>query len=234
MMYLLSAFVLGLFSSLHCVGMCGPITVLLKQKTKQSGILPQYQIGRILGYTLLGFVFGFFGKGLSIAGVQQQLSIGLGIVMVISVVLPQVKRKSIQLERLLLPIHQKFKTIFSQQLSLHHKKNRFVIGMLNSLLPCGMIYIALIGALNAEQVWQGGLFMLLFGLGTLPLFSLFLIQLGSIKSPRFKIAMQKALPALVVLMGIALILRGAGLGFHFSPSFGDLSIASFKACFNPQ
>lgn len=234
MMYLITALSLGLLSSVHCIGMCGPIAMLIKQKSPKAGILHNYQAGRILGYTILGLLFGLFGKGLSIAGVQQQVSLAMGIFMVLSILIPAVQKRSKQLERLLLPYHKKLKEVFSEQLNIHHAKNRFAIGILNSLLPCGMIYLALMGALNAESVLMGGLFMLAFGLGTIPLFSMVLFGQGKIKSQVFKIAINKALPALVLLMGIVLIIRGSGLGFHFSPSYGELSIASFKACFSPN
>jgi uncharacterized protein len=234
MIYLLTAFGLGLFSSIHCIGMCGPIAVLIKQKANVSGILSNYHLGRILGYTILGLLFGLLGKGFSIAGLQQYISIILGFAMILYVFVPFFQRKSKQLEFNLIPYHKKLKKLFSKHLNISHPKNRFIIGLLNSLLPCGMIYLALIGAINAGEIWQGGVFMLFFGLGTLPLFALLLHSQESIKSPYFKRAIKKALPTLVLLMGIALILRGAGLGLHFSPSFGELSIATFKACFSPK
>lgn len=234
MMYLITAISLGLLSSVHCIGMCGPIAMLIKQKSPKAGILHNYQAGRILGYSLLGLLFGLFGKGLSIAGVQQQVSLVMGVFMVLTVLIPALNQRSKQIESFLLPYHKKLKEVFSEQLNIHHAKNRFAIGMLNSLLPCGMIYLALMGALNADSVLMGGLFMTFFGLGTIPLFSLVLFGQGKIKSKSFKLAINKALPTLVLLMGIALIIRGAGLGFHFSPSYGELSIASFKACFSPN
>jgi len=233
MMYFITAFGLGIVSSIHCIGMCGPIVVLIKQNSKSAGILPNYHIGRILGYTILGLLFGIFGKGLSIAGLQQQLSIIIGIVMVLSISIPWLRKKSKLIEISLFPYHRKFKELFAKNLGLGNPKNRFFIGILNSLLPCGMIYMALVGALNATKIWHGSLFMFCFGLGTLPLFSLLLYTQDSIKSTVFKVAMNKAQSVLIMMMGIALIARGWGLGFHYSPSFGDLSIASFKACLTP-
>ncbi len=233
-MYLLTAFGLGIISSVHCIGMCGPIGVLIKQKTPNSGIIPHYQAGRILGYTVLGLLFGMFGKGLSIGGLQQNLSIFLGSAMILYVLMPYFQRKSKQLEFFIIPYHRKLKEVFSKNLSLTRPINRFISGLLNSMLPCGMIYLALIGALNANTIWKGGAFMLFFGFGTLPLFSVLLLTQSAIKSQSFQRAMKKALPTLILFMGIALIVRGAGLGQQYSPDFGELSIATFKACFNPK
>ena len=233
MMYFLSALLLGMLSSIHCIGMCGPIAVLIKQNTKSAGVLPNYHIGRLLGYSLLGLLFGVFGKGLSIAGVQQQLSIVVGIFMIFTVLIPALQKRSKQLEYGLFPYHRKLKELFARNLGVGMPRNRFVIGLLNSLLPCGMIYLALVGALNSTEIWKGSMFMFLFGIGTLPLFSILLYTQDSIKSPAFKTAMNKAQSILVLMMGIALVVRGSGLGLHISPSFGSLSIATFKACFTP-
>lgn len=234
MMYLLTAFGLGLVSSVHCIGMCGPIAVLIKQKTPNSGIIPHYHAGRILGYTFLGLLFGVFGKGLSLGGLQQNLSVFFGVAMILYVLIPYFQKKFKQLEFVLIPYHRKLKEVFSKNLSLSRPINRFISGLLNSMLPCGMIYLALIGALSANSIWQGGAIMLFFGFGTLPLFSILLLTQSAIKSQSFQHAMKKALPILILFMGVALIVRGAGLGLHYSPDFGDLSIATIKACFTPK
>jgi sulfite exporter TauE/SafE len=84
---LISAFILGLLGSLHCVGMCGPIAFMLPvdrsnsfKKISQIGV---YHFGRLLAYSLIGLAFGLVGKSLYIFGIQQQLSIGIGIIMIV-------------------------------------------------------------------------------------------------------------------------------------------------------
>ena len=92
---LISAFVLGLLGSFHCVGMCGPIAFMLPvdrtnvyKKATQIGL---YHVGRLLAYSLIGLVFGLIGKSLFLFGFQQQLSIAIGVLMILLVIIPQHK-----------------------------------------------------------------------------------------------------------------------------------------------
>ncbi|MBQ0767877.1 MAG: sulfite exporter TauE/SafE family protein, partial [Bizionia sp.] len=84
---LLSALIFGLLGSFHCVGMCGPIAFLLpidrKNKTKRVLQLFSYHAGRLLTYAVLGFIFGLVGKSLNLFGFQQQLSIIIGVLMIL-------------------------------------------------------------------------------------------------------------------------------------------------------
>jgi sulfite exporter TauE/SafE len=89
---LVSALILGLLGSLHCASMCGPIAFMLPvdcsnsfKKVSQIGI---YHFGRLLAYSIIGLVFGLVGKSLYIFGIQQQLSIIIGILMIAVVLLP--------------------------------------------------------------------------------------------------------------------------------------------------
>jgi uncharacterized protein len=90
---LISAFVLGLLGSFHCVGMCGPIAFMLPvdrtntyKKVLQITI---YHLGRLLAYSIIGFIFGLVGKSLNIFGLQQQLSIFIGVLMIVVILIPQ-------------------------------------------------------------------------------------------------------------------------------------------------
>ncbi|MFN3316942.1 MAG: sulfite exporter TauE/SafE family protein, partial [Raineya sp.] len=81
------AFLTGLFGSMHCVGMCGAIALSLPSRTFSGNLL--YNLGRISTYTFLGVIFGTFGKGLDLLGLQQSLSIFLGSLIILGVFLPQ-------------------------------------------------------------------------------------------------------------------------------------------------
>ena len=77
---MISSFLLGLFGSFHCVGMCGPIVLSLScNNSIQSLSALQYNLGRMLSYSVLGFIFGIFGKGLIISGIQQGVSFFAGV-----------------------------------------------------------------------------------------------------------------------------------------------------------
>ena len=89
---LISAIIFGLLGSFHCVGMCGPIAFLLpldrENKTKRILQLLSYHAGRILTYSVLGLIFGAVGKSLNLFGLQQQLSIGIGVLMIVTILIP--------------------------------------------------------------------------------------------------------------------------------------------------
>src|SRR5690606_39285004 len=83
---LLSAVILGLVSSLHCVGMCGPIALMLPvdrtSPAKKALQIIIYQLGRLSSYGTLGLIFGFLGRSLYLAGIQQQLSVVIGFIII--------------------------------------------------------------------------------------------------------------------------------------------------------
>jgi len=82
-----SAFLLGLLGSFHCIGMCGPIAFVLPiNRSKKSIMFFQsflYQFGRLITYSFIGFIFGLIGKGLFLAGFQQNLSVFIGLLMIL-------------------------------------------------------------------------------------------------------------------------------------------------------
>ncbi len=93
----IAALIMGFAGSFHCVGMCGPIAFALPLNrasniTKIIGIL-FYNFGRISTYVILGAILGVFGKGLKLAGVLQYISITIGVLIIISVVLPSLLKK---------------------------------------------------------------------------------------------------------------------------------------------
>ena len=87
-----TALVLGLAGSFHCIGMCGPIAFVIPvDRTSKTKLIIQtilYHVGRLLSYSLIGFLFGLVGRGLYLAGFQQRLSILTGLVMIALVLIP--------------------------------------------------------------------------------------------------------------------------------------------------
>ena len=90
---LYTAILFGLISSFHCIGMCGPIAMMLpvdrNNEAKKISQLSVYHIGRLFAYASLGLLFGMLGKGFFLAGMQQQLSITVGVLMIIITVVPE-------------------------------------------------------------------------------------------------------------------------------------------------
>lgn len=210
------AFFMGLFGSLHCVAMCGPLLLALpsvgeSQWSKAKNRLI-YQIGRIITYGSIGFVIGFIGIGLSMKGWQQGLSIGTGVLLVSMGLFHFLGTKNTSI----LKLQQKLLTPLIKQMGywLHKPGGNFMTGVLNGILPCGMVYMALATALNAGNAINGARFMLLFGLGTLPLMLLTGIAGNFIKS-KIPFRLSAWLPFLFLLMGTWFIMRGANLDIPF-------------------
>lgn len=230
-----SALIMGLVSNFHCLGMCGPIA--LSVPVKSTTIIGRafevltYNIGRISTYVLLGVLFGLLGKGLSLTGFQQYLSIGFGVLMVLYAFLPNVfYRLNIRLPKAISSQLFKLKQNYFKHFKRSNKKGLFVFGLLNGLLPCGMVYIALAGALNAGSWLEGAGFMLFFGIGTLPIMLLVpmlkaQLSLSSIRN------VKRFIPVFIFLFGVVLILRGSNLGIPYvSPELSKASISKPIKC----
>ena len=217
-MLLLSAFILGLVGNFHCLGMCGPIALAIPLKdnstsTRLLSILI-YNAGRIFTYTLLGALIGFIGKGVFLMGFQQKLSIILGAAIIIYAVFIIVKRKSSLLNKLLATKFYRLKNAMGSFLRKKTYDANLLLGLLNGLLPCGMIYIALAGALASESVFSSAAFMLFFGLGTLPVMMI-LPWVATYISSNVRIRLNKVIPYTLLVFGLLLILRGSNLGIPY-------------------
>ncbi|WP_298360166.1 sulfite exporter TauE/SafE family protein [Runella sp.] len=205
------AFSLGLMSSLHCVGMCGPIALALPvhQRSKfgkLAGIL-LYNIGRAFTYAFLGFLLGFVGNALNLAGLQRSLSIGTGVIM-----LGAVAYSSQWLDQLAPPsfLQKGVQTVKKKLGSLLHNRSfsaLFMLGMLNGLLPCGLVYMALISSVATGSPVEGALFMALFGMGTLPAMSA-VAFVKNLFSASLRNRARRLMPVFVAAVAVLLILRG--------------------------
>jgi sulfite exporter TauE/SafE len=236
MEFLIAAFTIGLFGSFHCVGMCGPIALALPVHhlhhfKKYLGIL-LYNLGRVFTYSLFGLLFGLLGKGFVVAGFQQWLSIGLGASILLFILLP--KRITNGLEsfgfmyRIVNPAKEKMKILFRQS-SL---QSLFAIGVLNGLLPCGLVYVAVAGAIATASPSSGALFMMSFGLGTIPMMYV-LVWSGSKISIALRNKMRQAVPVFVAAMAVMMILRGLNLGIpYLSPQLDKNDCTKHTCCAN--
>ncbi|WP_396180893.1 sulfite exporter TauE/SafE family protein [Flavobacterium sp.] len=231
---LYSALIFGFISSLHCVGMCGPIAMMLpidqNNSFKKWIQIATYQLGRVVAYASLGLLFGVLGSGFFFAGFQQQLSILVGVLMILIAIIPEKKLAQYNFSK---PIYKLISTV-KTQLGLQFKnksyKSLFLIGLFNGYLPCGMVYVALFGAMAMNHVFLGSLYMILFGLGTIPLMAV-VVNFFKSTSFTFYAKFQKAIPVLMILMGILFIVRGFGLNIpYFSPSIMNLHIQSEVNC----
>jgi len=225
-----SAFMIGFVGSLHCVGMCGPIALALplgQKKAFQKIVgIGLYNFGRIITYSLLGAIFGLIGKGFSIVGLQQNLSIAIGVVMLLSVFLKGTFEANFGvLNRLVNFIKIRLSRFFKTPTLL----NLSYIGLFNGLLPCGLVYVAIFGSLLSDSITHAILYMIAFGLGTVPLMFVTSV-VGSWTTASIKHKINKVIPIIIVLIAILFILRGLGLEIpYISPPTEALSPVNTEA-----
>lgn len=224
-----SALIFGLLGSFHCVGMCGPIAFMLpvdrSNSTKKVFQIFSYHFGRILAYSLIGLVFGLVGKSLYIFGIQQQLSIAIGILMIIIVLIPVRTFNTFNFSKPLYRLISKVKSALGKALKKKTADTFLTIGFLNGFLPCGLVYMAVFGSITMQNAAQGSLYMAVFGLGTIPLMTS-AIYLGKFLNNTIKQRIQKAIPVFVIVIGMLFILRGMGLGIPYLSPAPIVEIAS--------
>ncbi|HMC01081.1 MAG TPA: sulfite exporter TauE/SafE family protein [Flavobacteriaceae bacterium] len=224
-----SAFILGLLGSLHCIGMCGPIAFMLpvdrSHSVKKVIQISFYHIGRLLSYSIIGLLFGLIGKSLYLFGIQQQLSIVIGVLMIIIVIIPGHIFNKHNFSQPIFKVISKLKSALGKSLKKKTPDTFLTIGFLNGFLPCGLVYMAVFASLAMQSLINGSLYMVLFGLGTIPLMTS-AIYLGKFLNTTIKQRIQKAIPVFVVIIGLLFILRGLGLGIPYISPTPVLEMAS--------
>ena len=233
-MMLYTALLFGLISSFHCIGMCGPIALMLpldrNNQTKMVTQIITYHLGRLFAYAAIGFIFGMLGKGFLLAGFQQKTSILLGIVIILIVVIPEKVLANFNFSKPIFKVISNVKSALGCQFKNKSYQSLFTIGLLNGFLPCGMVYVALFGAVAMQSPTLGILYMILFGLGTIPLMSS-VVYLKNFITNSLRNKIQKAIPFIAVFIGILFILRGLGLGIpYISPLNTSLYIQQQPNC----
>ena len=219
---LVSAFILGLLGSFHCVGMCGPIAFMLpvdhSNTVKKITQIAIYHFGRLLAYSIIGLVFGLIGKSLYIFGFQQQLTIIIGVLMILVVLIPQQTFNKYNFSRPVYRLISKVKSALGSAMKKKTMDTFLTIGFLNGFLPCGLVYMALFAAIAGGNAINGILYMAVFGLGTIPLMTT-TIYFSQFLKGKARQRIQKAIPVFVILIGALFILRGLGLGIpYLSPA----------------
>lgn len=213
-----TALALGFLSSFHCVGMCGPIALAVGGKGGQTFLFNKivYNLGRSLTYAGLGLLVGSIGFSLSLAGVQQGVSIVTGLLIVLFSLSYQKADRILTISALSGAVTW-IKRKLAQYLKSGSKLAFFSTGLVNGLLPCGMVYMALVVAMGMQSPVLGAAYMFFFGLGTIPML-LGLMVSGSLLPAIRRQQVQKIIPYLGVFIGVLMVFRGLGLGIPgFSP-----------------
>ncbi len=222
----ISAILLGLASNFHCLGMCGPIAIAIPLDRSNNwtifkGII-QYNSGRIATYSFLGLIMGSIGLSVESIGWLQVLSVVAGVTIILYA------------WRKLLPVgisntlnFSFLQSFISRNMGKTLKKQSnyklFLLGMLNGMLPCGMVFLALINALLSGNNLDSAMAMALFGTGTFPIMLFISFAVHSI-NPSLRLKFSRGVPYLLTIVGLLVVLRGLNLGIpYFSPKVDSLT-----------
>jgi sulfite exporter TauE/SafE len=218
------AFLIGLLGSVHCVGMCGPLAFSIPSGRHNLWSIVTdkllYNSGRVITYTCLGLLLGYLGKLFWLSGLQQTVSIISGALIIALGIIRLSKRKIKAGSSVSFPWFYKL-----MNFAVKHKAGHLILGMLNGILPCGFVYVALFGALNTTTPANAAQFMFWFGMGTFPLMFIATLSFGFL-SPLIRRRINVAMPYLMVCLGFWFILRGSGLNIpYLSPLVKEVGVS---------
>ncbi len=200
-------FLLGLVSSLHCVQMCGPIVLAFSLPLKRSDALRahlQYNAGRILTYAFLGAIAGAVGGGIGMLGRLAGLASGARVFAGGAMIVAGFLMVGLLPSNGLITIQNRSitKRIGRRLLA---PKGKFTLGLTLGLLPCGLVYAALLKAVDSGSALAGAGTMLAFGAGT----AVALLSLGAASSfVRFPRWSNRLAAVSMMLAGGLLVWRG--------------------------
>lgn len=218
-MIYISSFLLGIGSSWHCLGMCGPLVMAVPFPKKRQSIITKalYFLGKAIAYALLGMIIGLFGMKSIWGDSQRYVSIVAGSLIVLMVLFPIIIPKTFNY-----PFKKTFNQIFNRMKEQPQWWHFLSLGFLNGLLPCGMVYMALIAALASGNSWNAALVMLLFGLGTTPMLWVVSFLKDRVRN-QFQAQFKLVTVSFGLLAGTILILRGLNLGIpYISPNMNKI------------
>lgn len=232
-MFLLAAISLGFFGSFHCIGMCGPIALAIpvynQGRFYKTASILLYNSGRIFTYSLLGVFFGLVGQGFALAGLQQILSITLGVLILLAILLPQQIVSKYTTTNKFFKLFGIIKSKLANRLTKKGFSSLLILGALNGLLPCGLVYMAIAASVASSSVLHAALFMAFFGLATVPL--MFSISyFSNLVSIRFRSNIRKAVPYVTAVMALLLIIRGLNLNIPYLSPERNVATNSFASC----
>ncbi|MBL7765998.1 MAG: sulfite exporter TauE/SafE family protein [Chitinophagaceae bacterium] len=211
--WILSAWVMGFIGSAHCVGMCGPLAMTLPHTASDSvgrmftALI--YNLGRVLTYAVFGSLIGLTHQWLVPMAFQSQVSVVMGIVLVLLSLYYLFLQRRLIISGGQNSVYRWISRTIGRLYSKPSNASVFLVGILNGLLPCGLVYMALATAFASASIYKSVTFMAFFGLGTLPaMWSV--VFFSQYFTPRLRMVFRKIIPLLYVIAGAMLIFRGLG------------------------
>lgn len=236
MIYYLTALTIGLMGSLHCIGMCGPLAIALPLKSKNKNTkwmsTIYYLVGKTIAYGILGLLSGIFATLTVLIGLQQYLSILAGVMIIIVLLVEYTKWFKKKFLEFSFKAYNLIKNKFLESIKRKNSASSFMLGLLNGMLPCGLVYFALTASIGAGGLLQSVFYMLIFGVGTSPLlYILIRIQLNQ-KMNSIKV-ISKVLPIFSLALAIFLIVRGINFGTSCENTKGiEKTYKPYVKCYN--
>jgi hypothetical protein len=227
-MYFWAAISIGFLGSLHCAGMCGPLLVALQPDKGWRPSHIVHHVGRLSAYMIFGAIAGAIGSTFSFMGFQQGFSLIIGALLVLSVIMLPFARFMKDWEGVISTYSLRLSSWVHQSGTKGHQR-AYGLGLANGILPCGLVYLAIAGAANTFTPWDGALFMLMFGLGTLPML-LVVRYAGAMLPIKLRNRMKRLIPISVLVIGLLLMVRGMNLGIPYLSPQQVESSAEIAAC----
>jgi sulfite exporter TauE/SafE len=211
--------------------MCGPLQAVvmgqwLKSKNKNHWFI--YHAGRLSTYALLGIGAALAGKTLGLPQWQSEFTIAAGLLLLFGYFGFKALKWDQKLFGLITPFLHRLKPKTTRGQTKNYAWY-FSSGAVNGLLPCGMVYAALLAALAANSLVLGAVYMLVFGLGTIPLLLTFNWFSHSLLL-RFGAWVPQLIPITVVAVSVLLILRGMQLDIPFISPAQPAVMAGADGC----
>lgn len=215
--FIITGFVLGISSSLHCLGMCGPIAMALPLNRQSNGTIfwgaLQYNLGRVVTYAILGMIAGLFGLTVHTFGFLQWASILAGAFLILFAW----RKLLTRVPMLHAPnffLTGKLNSLLGKVIRSKRPGKLVFLGSLNGLFPCGMVYAALLNAILAGSPMASATAMISFGIGTLPAMIFVSFAIGKISAEKQQ-AFRRALPYILSIVGVIIMLRGMNLNIPY-------------------
>lgn len=214
---IVTGFILGIGSSLHCMGMCGPIAMALPLDRRSNSTILfgalQYNLGRVVTYAILGIIAGSLGLTINTFGFLQWISIIAGALLILFA-WRHIFQRIPAFHAPSLFVTSKLNQLLGKVIRSKNPSKLLFLGGLNGLLPCGMVYAALLNSILAGSPYSSALAMIAFGLGTLPAMIFVSFAAGKITGEHRR-KFNSILPYLLTIVGTIIILRGMNLDIPY-------------------
>ncbi|MEJ1237034.1 sulfite exporter TauE/SafE family protein [Chryseolinea sp. T2] len=200
-----TALIMGLAGSLHCAGMCSPLVLAATGNGKAMRSRLIYNSGRIMMYGILGAIMGAAGSWLPFDQFRNGFTIIVGLILIVLAIAGTALKIPFA-QHLLSKALTYFKRVFASTLKERSTRSTFLLGFLNGMLPCGLTFAALMVALTFGA-WQSSVFMIVFGIGTLPVMVGLTSGLNYLIR-RFNFSLPRMVSVLLFVSGCLMITRG--------------------------